>query len=250
MRGLASLFGHFFVEICAPLKPINSTIQQIRPLVGVNNQIIMSNSSQTKESPVVRKKKKKRSINWRQILIVGGLIIALFSMLAPDVSRLFSGAGSNRTTYSPPSSNSARANSAPTTNNETMPEPKFQKEGELYFQNPATGKAISKIDIEKADTEVDRQFGLMFRKSMPEDQGMLFLFETSEQQSFWMRNTYIPLDIMFVDENGVITTIHENAKPQNDASLPSNGPAKYVVEVVGGYAQKHGIKVGDKVNWQ
>ncbi|MCF8245784.1 MAG: DUF192 domain-containing protein [Saprospiraceae bacterium] len=210
----------------------------------------MSNPSQTKESTVPKKKKKKRSINWRQILIVGGLLIALFSMVAPDISRLFSSAGSNRTTYTSASSSNSTSNPAPVKNAEPMPEPKFQKEGELYFQKAGGGKAFSKIEIEKADTEVDRQFGLMFRKSMPEDQGMLFLFEASEQQSFWMRNTYIPLDIMFVDENGVITTIHENAKPQNDTSLPSNGPAKYVVEVNGGYAKKYGIEVGDKISWQ
>ena len=212
----------------------------------------MSNPSQTKESATVKKKKKKPARNWKQTIIIVGLGVALLSMVAPGLMRLIGGIGSNRTTYTPPSSNTAsNAATNPTNSNpETMPEPKFQKEGELYFQNPSTGKAISKIDIEKADTEVDRQFGLMFRKSMPEDEGMLFLFETSEQQSFWMRNTYIPLDIMFVDENGVITTIHENVKTQSDASLPSNGPAKYVVEVNGGYAQRHGIKLGDKISWQ
>lgn len=131
-----------------------------------------------------------------------------------------------------------------------MPEPVFKKEGELFFQPASGGKAIAKIDIERAETEVERAQGLMFRKSMDEDKGMLFLFERSEPQSFYMRNTYIPLDIMFVDENNVITTIHENTKTLNDNSLPSNGPAKYVVEVNGGYAKRHGIKVGDKISWQ
>jgi|CXWL01.1.fsa_nt_gi uncharacterized membrane protein (UPF0127 family) len=213
----------------------------------------MSNPSQVKETSVGTRKKKKPATDWKRVIIIGVMAIALVSMVAPGLMRMVGGFGSNRTTYTPPSGNTANSSSttsAPATNNETMPEPKFQKEGELYFQNPSSGMAISKIDIEKADTEVDRQFGLMFRKSMPEGQGMLFLFEQNEQQSFWMRNTYIPLDIMFVDENGVITTIHENAKPLNDTSLPSNGKAKYVVEVNGGYAQKHGIKVGDKISWQ
>ncbi|MBK9014433.1 MAG: DUF192 domain-containing protein [Saprospiraceae bacterium] len=209
----------------------------------------MSNPSQTKESTVVKKKKRKPATNWKQIIIISVMVIAALSMVAPGIFQWIAGLTSSRDAY-PTSNSTTTTTTAPPTNTETMPEPKFQKEGELYFQNPATGKAISKIDIEKADTEVDRQFGLMFRKSMPEDQGMLFLFDVNEQQSFWMRNTYIPLDIMFVDENGVITTIHENAKPMNDTSLPSNGKAKYVVEVIGGYAQKHGIKVGDKISWQ
>lgn len=176
----------------------------------------------------------------------------VLSMVVPSLISTIGSLSSSRNTY-PPSANSPAPNSEPDpsmTKNEPMPEPKFQKEGELYFQSAAGGKAISKIDIEKADTELDQQMGLMFRKSMPEDQGMLFLFDASEPRSFWMHNTYIPLDIMFVDENGVITTIHENAKTLNDASLPSNGPAKYVVEVNGGYVQRHGIKVGDKISWQ
>lgn len=212
----------------------------------------MSNQSRTKESTLVKKKKKKPARNWKQTIIIVGLSIALLSMVAPGLFRIIAGVGSSRSTSQPPSntSTSSHETATSTIKNEPMPEPKFKKEGELHFQSTASGKAISKIDIEKADTEVDRQFGLMFRKSMPEDQGMLFLFETSEPQAFWMRNTYIPLDIMFVDENGVINTIHENAKTLNDTSLPSNGPAKYVVEVNGGYAQRHGIKVGDKISWQ
>lgn len=211
----------------------------------------MSTTSPAKETTPVKKKKKKPATNWKQIIIIGALALMLLSMVMPDLIRTIGSLGSS-TTNSNATAPPSPASSNPTTpvNTENMPEPKFQKEGELYFQSAEGGKAISKIDIEKADTEVDRQFGLMFRKSMPEDQGMLFLFETTEQKSFWMRNTYIPLDIMFVDENGVINTIHENAKTLNDTSLPSNGPAKYVVEVIGGYAQKHGIKVGDKISWQ
>ncbi len=210
----------------------------------------MSTTSSTKETTLVKKKKKKPATNWKQIIIIGGLALMVLSMVVPGLVRTIGSLGSSKTTYTPPISNLEGSSAATPLKNEPMPEPKFQKEGELYFQSATGGKAISKIDIEKADTDNDRQLGLMFRKSMPEDQGMLFLFETSEQQGFWMRNTFISLDIMFVDENGIITTIHENAKTLNDNSLPSNGPAKYVVEVNGGYAQRHGIKVGDKISWQ
>ncbi len=215
----------------------------------------MSTTSQAKETASVKKKKKKSATNWKQIIIVGTMAIALIGMVAPNLIQMFSNF-SSRASYSPPPATESPAptsetpTSAPATNTEPMPEPKFQKEGELFFQSAAGGKAISKIDIEKAETDIERAQGLMFRKSMPENQGMLFVMDNNEQQSFWMHNTYIPLDIMFVDENGVITTIHENAKPLNDNSLPSNGPAKFVVEVNGGYAKAHGIKVGDKISWQ
>lgn len=229
--------------------PPNTSITTISSILN-----IMSTTSQAKDIAAAKKKKRKPATNWKQIIIIGVMALAAISMVAPGLVNWIGNLSSSSNAYPPPSSNTTSAPStdatAPAANTEAMPEPKFQKEGELYFQNPATGKAISKIDIEKADTDVDRQFGLMFRKSMPEEQGMLFLFEKSEQQSFWMRNTLIPLDIMFVDENGVITTIHENTKPLSEASLPSDGPAKFVVEVIGGYAKKHGIKVGDKISWQ
>ncbi len=153
-------------------------------------------------------------------------------------------------TTAPAPNSEATTSAATTTTNETMTEPVFKKEGELFFQPASGGKAITKIDIEKAESDQERMQGLMFRKSMDEDKGMLFIMDNNEQQSFYMRNTYIPLDIIFVDENNVITTIHENTKILNDNSLPSNGPAKYVVEVNGGYTKKHGIKVGDKISWQ
>lgn len=213
----------------------------------------MSTTSQAKETAPVKKKKKKPATNWKQIIIIGAMALALVSMVAPGIMRMIASFSEKRAYTPPPTEEAANATPAstpPTTNTENMPEPKFQKEGELYFQTASGGKAISKIDIEKAETEVERQMGLMFRKSMPEDQGMLFVFEASEPQAFWMHNTYIPLDIMFVDENGVINTIHENAKTLNDTSLPSSAPSKYVVEVNGGYAKRHGVKVGDKISWQ
>ncbi len=218
----------------------------------------MSNSSQATPTAPIKKKKKKPATNWKQVLIIGTMAIAGISMVAPGIFGWIGGLFSSGSNYATPTSEVATTpapaaeatTTAPTTNTDAMPEPVFKKEGELFFQPASGGKAIAKIDIERAETDVERAQGLMFRKSMDEDKGMLFLFERSEPQSFYMRNTFFPLDIMFVDENNVITTIHENTKTLNDNSLPSNGPAKYVVEVNGGYAKKHGIKVGDKISWQ
>lgn len=190
------------------------------------------------------KKKKSSSINWRQTLIVGTLAIAAMSMILPNLMSWFN-LGASSGSASIPSNGAGAPSSQPT----EMPDPKFTKEGVLSFAS-ASGAPIKTIDIEKADNDMERQFGLMYRRSMDDAQGMLFLFDKSEPQAFWMRNTIIPLDIMFVDENQVITTIHENAKPMNDNSLPSKGDAKYVVEVNAGFAKKYGVKEGDKITWE
>ncbi|MBU1099183.1 MAG: DUF192 domain-containing protein [Bacteroidetes bacterium] len=125
----------------------------------------------------------------------------------------------------------------------------FQKEGELTFRN-AEGEFISKIDIELADDEESRSTGMMYRAKMDENQGMFFIFPYENFQSFWMRNTILPLDIMFVNSKLEIVTIHKNAKPFDENSYPSTSIAQYVVEVNGGYSDKVGIKEGDKIVWR
>ncbi len=123
---------------------------------------------------------------------------------------------------------------------------KFSKEGELTFQTD-NGNFISSIDAEFADNEQEREQGLMYRTEMKENEGMLFIFPTQTRQSFWMKNTVIPLDIIFVNSNLKIVTIQKNAVPYSEKSLPSTKPAQYVIEVNAGYTDKYNIKVGDKV---
>ncbi len=125
---------------------------------------------------------------------------------------------------------------------------KFMKEGSLTFTD-SLNNPITKIDMEIADTDFDRQLGLMYRKSMEMDQGMLFIFPVQEMQSFWMRNTFIPLDMIFVNSDKKIVTIHKNTQILSDQSYASTEPAQYVVEVVAGFTDKFSIKVGDKINW-
>jgi uncharacterized protein len=124
----------------------------------------------------------------------------------------------------------------------------FQKEGELTFFDP-DGNAIKTIDIEIADTEYERQRGLMFRDEMKEDQGMLFIFPYQTMQSFWMRNTKLSLDIMFVDNQKRIVTIHRGTDILSDKSYASAEPAIYVVEVIAGFTNKYNINEGDKIDW-
>lgn len=124
----------------------------------------------------------------------------------------------------------------------------FTKEGELIFSDSLGNEKI-KIDIEVADTEYERQLGLMNRKEMNENQGMLFIFPDEQFRSFWMLNTLISLDMLFVNRERQIVTIHKNTTPLSQQSYPSTAPAVYVVEVIGGFTDKHNIKVGDKINW-
>lgn len=124
----------------------------------------------------------------------------------------------------------------------------FTKEGELIFSD-SLGNTKTKIDIEIADDEYQRQLGLMNRKEMNENQGMLFIFPRQDYLSFWMRNTLISLDMIFVDESKTVVTIHKNTKILSDTSYPSSKPAKYVVEVVAGFTDKHNIQIGDKIDW-
>lgn len=124
----------------------------------------------------------------------------------------------------------------------------FKKEGELVFSD-SLGNMKVKIDIEIADNEYKRQLGLMNRKSMDEHQGMLFIFNENTLRSFWMLNTLIPLDIIFVNPDKSIVNIHRNTTPLSQQSYPSTEPAIYVVEVVGGFCDKYNINAGDKISW-
>lgn len=130
-----------------------------------------------------------------------------------------------------------------------VPEPIFTKEGELALLDASGKKVVTKIDIEIAAVEGERAEGLMYRKSMSDKQGMLFLFDFPEEQSFWMHNTYIPLDIIYISDKFEVVSIQKNAQPQSDKPLPSGKPAQYVLEINGGLSDKLGIKPGSKVAW-
>ncbi|HEX3504657.1 MAG TPA: DUF192 domain-containing protein [Xanthobacteraceae bacterium] len=109
------------------------------------------------------------------------------------------------------------------------------------------GNGVHPFSVELATNDAERERGLMYRKSLPEGHGMLFDFGYPQPTAFWMHNTYIPLDIIFIAPDGHIIRIAENAKPMNDSLIPSGGLVRGVLEVIGGTARKLGIKAGDKV---
>lgn len=127
--------------------------------------------------------------------------------------------------------------------------PQFKKEGELYLVK-AAGDTIRKIDIEIADIESERTIGLMHRWSMPDTQGMLFIFEEEEPRSFWMHNTLMGLDILYIKQDGTIESIAKYCVPKSDKSIPSNGPATYVLELIEGFCDIHGVEVGDRIDFK
>lgn len=125
----------------------------------------------------------------------------------------------------------------------------FVKEGELQLLS-AKGDTIRKIDIELATNDTERAKGLMFRQSMTDGQGMLFIQDKEEPQSFWMKNTYISLDILYINQQNQIIKIAKMAQPHSEVSIPSEKPAIYVLEVNGGFCDKYGVKEGDKIMWK
>lgn len=102
--------------------------------------------------------------------------------------------------------------------------------------------------IETAEKQAEQMRGLMHRQLMSEQFGMLFIFQFESTRSFWMRNTFIPLDMVFIEEDGDIVSIVENAVPLTETSRRSAGPAKYVLELAGGETARAGIAAGDHVS--
>jgi uncharacterized protein len=103
------------------------------------------------------------------------------------------------------------------------------------------------LRVEIADTEIERERGLMFRKDFPEDRAMLFVFPDAQEVTMWMENTPLPLDMVFIGAAGRITSIRGHAKPYSIDIIGSGGPARFVVELDAGVAARLGLEKGDRV---
>ncbi|WP_343082098.1 DUF192 domain-containing protein [Ostreiculturibacter nitratireducens] len=102
----------------------------------------------------------------------------------------------------------------------------------------------ARFTVEVADDEGERAQGLMHREALAASAGMLFVYERTQEAAFWMENTLIPLDMIFIDETGRVTRVHENARPLDRTPIPSGGPIRYVLEINGGLAARIGIAPG------
>jgi len=162
-------------------------------------------------------------------IIGGGLLIFLFvlqPLLTPNKPR--SGSIKNNTVTQKPT------------------EIPFTEEGKLWFISPA-GDTIRQLALEIADNDYERARGLMDRRNMNDKQAMLFIFDQERPQSFWMKNTHISLDIIYVKANMEVVSIQKNTQPYSQQSLPSEGNAQYVVEVIAGFCDQYGVDKGTKV---
>jgi uncharacterized membrane protein (UPF0127 family) len=128
----------------------------------------------------------------------------------------------------------------------------------LAFGGPASSDGLEALqivtatgthdfEVEIARDEASRARGLMDRRFMPADHGMLFEFDREAHEAFWMKNTYIPLDMIFISRAGFVTNIAANAEPLSERAIPSGPPCVAVLELNGGMAAKIGLRVGDKV---
>lgn len=112
----------------------------------------------------------------------------------------------------------------------------------------ATDSGDHVFQVEIADEPQERSKGLMFRREMANEHGMIFDFGEEGPQSFWMRNTYIPLDMLFIKADGTVESIAERTTPMSERGVKSEGDVRYVLEINGGLSDTLGIEAGDKVS--
>jgi uncharacterized protein len=221
----------------------NKTLQRVFPLFR-----IFSDVRDQRNRTGMKKSKQKSSRGMRRpspVIIIGGSVVLLavaFFFISrviidnrdPEASRVLAErSGKAGTSEGDDASAAAHA---------------MRDDAVLSFLAP-DGAARTTVRIEIAEDEVSRTQGLMGRQHMAEDQGMLFIFPDEQYRSFWMANTPLALDIIYLNSAREIVTIQRNTVPFSEESVPSTRPATYVVEVNAGFADRHGLAEGDKVLW-
>ncbi len=129
--------------------------------------------------------------------------------------------------------------------NKNVDKSKVDNYSQVDFLHP--GGMSDTVYVEVADDMQSQEKGLMYRTSMDHDKGMLFVFDQEARESFWMENTPLPLDMVFVDGNMNIIDINYNATPNSTNVFTSRSPCKYVVEVNGGYCNEQNVSIGDRI---
>ena len=129
---------------------------------------------------------------------------------------------------------------------EARPEPIQAAAGEGHLEL-VTSSGVHVFDVEIATTPEKQALGLMFRTTLPETKGMLFPHEAPREVTMWMRNTYIPLDMVFIRADGTVHRIEKRTEPLSERVIASQGPVAAVLEIAGGLAEKLGLQPGDKV---
>jgi uncharacterized membrane protein (UPF0127 family) len=123
-------------------------------------------------------------------------------------------------------------------------------EGRIWFLSNDLSDTLVSIPVAVSDDPFERSRGLMYRYSMPDTVGMLFIYDRPDYLNFWMKNTHISLDIIFLDPNFKVIDIKQFTTPYSEDMIPSRGIAKYAVEVNAGFVQRIGIEIGDRISFR
>ena len=182
--------------------------------------------TQTQTSPAQKR-------NPKSIAAIAGTVLLILALIAV-------------LTYQP--SKQPAPSTTPSTTTSQQGAYDFVKQGEVRFQT-AKQDFIAALDVELAQDDTKRQLGLMYRDKLGENQGMLFIFEGDDARAFWMKNTVLSLDMIFVNSKDEIVTIHKNTTPYSEQSYVSSKPAQFVIEVNAGYTDRHKVSVGDHIVW-
>lgn len=126
----------------------------------------------------------------------------------------------------------------------------FTKEAQGVLMKAKTDSIIATLDLEIAESDYETQTGLMYRKRMLSNRGMLFIFPNEQRRSFYMKNTEFGLDIIYLNSKNEVVSIQKNAQPLDQTSLPSEAPATYVLEVNAGLSDQWGLEAGDVLGWE
>lgn len=176
-----------------------------------------------------KKKKSKRKPTSLRIILIGGSILVIAALL------LMNGFQSGN-----------KGNKGSTVKRFTSGEQPLRHDADVFIlDNDSNNVASFKVEI--AETEQSRAKGLMYRSIMPFDRGMYFIFERDEPRSFWMKNTNIPLDIIYINNNMEIVRVQKDTRPRTLDPVPSDYPARYVLEINAGLSDRYGIKEGQSV---
>jgi len=126
----------------------------------------------------------------------------------------------------------------------------FTKEAAGVLKKAETDSIIARLALEIAEGDYETQTGLMYRKSMQPNHGMLFIFPNEQRRSFYMKNTEFALDIIYLNSKNEVVSIQKNAQPLDQTSLPSEAPATYVLEVNAGLSDQWGLEADDVLDWE
>lgn len=126
----------------------------------------------------------------------------------------------------------------------------IEDEGRVQIFKPGSESPVATFTIEVADTEEERETGLMKRRQLGPREGMFFVMEEEEVHAFWMVDTYLSLDIIFIDAAGEIVFIAKELEPESQEPVNSMAPSLYALEILGGRSDELGLRVGDRVEWE